>query len=88
MKDMGLMHYFLGLKVWKGQGDLFFSQGKYANEILNKLFIGSSKPIDTPLEGGWRKEDSTLGEEVGAPCRLTQVFGEPSSIHVLCNYPY
>ena len=34
MKDMGLMHYFLGLEVWKGEGELFVSQVKYANEIL------------------------------------------------------
>ena len=34
MNDMGLMHYLLGLKVWKGDGEMFVSQGKYANEIL------------------------------------------------------
>eukprot|EP00253_Pinus_taeda_P004168 PITA_04168 len=25
MKDMGLMHYFLGMEVWHGDGDLFVS---------------------------------------------------------------
>lgn len=25
MKDMGLMHYFLRLEVWKGGGELFIS---------------------------------------------------------------
>jgi len=34
MKDMGLMHYFLGLEVWKVYGELFFSHGKYSNKIL------------------------------------------------------
>ena len=34
MKDMGLMHYFLGMEVWQGDGHLFVSEGKYANEIL------------------------------------------------------
>jgi len=34
MKDMGLMHYFLKLEVWQGDGELFLSQGKYDNEIL------------------------------------------------------
>jgi len=28
MKEMGLMHYFLGLEVWQGDGELFVSQGK------------------------------------------------------------
>lgn len=23
MKDMGLMHYFLGLEVWQGDGEIF-----------------------------------------------------------------
>ena len=27
MKDMGLLHYFLGLEIWKIHGDLFLSQG-------------------------------------------------------------
>ena len=31
MKDMGLMHYFLGMEVWQKDGELFVSQGKYAN---------------------------------------------------------
>ena len=25
MKDMGLMHYFLGLELWQGDGELFVS---------------------------------------------------------------
>ena len=49
MKDMGLMHYFLGMEVWKGDGELFVSQGKYANEILRRFHMESSKPMETPL---------------------------------------
>lgn len=30
MKDMGLMHYFLGSEVWQGHGETFVGQGKYA----------------------------------------------------------
>eukprot|EP00253_Pinus_taeda_P009173 PITA_09173 len=66
MKDMGLMHYFLGLEVWQGDGDLFVSQGKYANEILKKFCMESRKLMDTPLAGSWRKEDATSGEEAEA----------------------
>jgi len=29
MKDMGLMHYFLGLEVWLGDGEIFVGEGKY-----------------------------------------------------------
>ena len=50
----------------KGDGELFFSQGKYANEILKKFHMESCKPMVTPLEGNWRKEDGSLGEVVEA----------------------
>jgi hypothetical protein len=29
MKDLGLMHYFLGLEVWKSPERIFLNQGKY-----------------------------------------------------------
>jgi len=66
MKDMGLMHYFLGMEVWKGDGELFVSQGMYANEILRRFRMESSKPMETHLAGNWRKEDATSAEVVEA----------------------
>ena len=45
MKYMGLMHYFLGLEVWQGDGELFVSQGKYATEILQIFHMDNCKPI-------------------------------------------
>eukprot|EP00253_Pinus_taeda_P035465 PITA_35465 len=43
MKDMGLMHYFLGMEVWKKDGDLFVSQGMYANEMLKRFHMEKCK---------------------------------------------
>ena len=37
MKDLGMMHYFLGFKVWKRDGCFFIGQGKYAIEILKRF---------------------------------------------------
>jgi hypothetical protein len=37
MKDLGLMHYFLGLEVWKSPERIFLNQGKYAVEIFKRL---------------------------------------------------
>jgi len=56
MKDMGLMHYFLGMELWQGDGDLFVFQGflfkgKYANEILSRFCMDRSKPMETALAG-------------------------------------
>jgi hypothetical protein len=30
MKDIDMMHYFLGLEVWQGPREIFLGQGKYA----------------------------------------------------------
>jgi hypothetical protein len=37
MKDLGLMHYFLGLEVLQRPEKIFLNQGKYAVEILNRF---------------------------------------------------
>ena len=34
MKYLELVHYFLGLEVWKKLGDIFLTQRKYAVDIL------------------------------------------------------
>jgi hypothetical protein len=39
MKDLGLLHYFLGLEIWQRNGEIFVSQGKYAREILGKFHL-------------------------------------------------
>ena len=64
MKDMGLMHYFFGLEVWQDDGELFVSQGKYANEILQIFCMESCKHMEKPLVTNCRKEGATSGEEV------------------------
>ena len=57
MKDMGLLHYFLGSKIWQWDGELFVSKFKYAKEILSKFHMESCKPMETLLfqeTRGWR----------------------------------
>ena len=66
MKDLGLLHYFLRLEIWQWEGELFVSQGNYAQEILEKFHMQGYKPIDTPLPRNWRKEDATSAEVVYA----------------------
>ena len=34
MKDLGMMHYFLGMEVWQSADGIFLGQEKYAIEIL------------------------------------------------------
>ena len=37
MKDLGLMHYFLGLEVWWNSEGIFLNQGKYAVEVFRNI---------------------------------------------------
>ena len=66
IKDIRLLHYFLGLEIWKRYGDLFISQGNHAKEIMRKFHMEGRKTMETPLAGNWRKEGSTLGEVADA----------------------
>jgi hypothetical protein len=49
MKDLGMMHYFLGLEVWQRTNEIFLSQGKYTVEIFKKFEILNLKPVTTPM---------------------------------------
>ena len=37
MKELGMMHYFLGMEVWQNADGISLGQGKYAVEILNRF---------------------------------------------------
>jgi hypothetical protein len=58
MKDLGLMHYFLGLEVWQQDGHFFLGQGKYTVEILHRFRMTDCRPMSTPLVMNWRKIDA------------------------------
>jgi hypothetical protein len=47
MKDLGMMHYVLGLKVWQMTDEIFPSQGKYKVEILKKFGMTKCKSMPT-----------------------------------------
>jgi protein associated with RNAse G/E len=50
MKDLGPMHYFLGLEVWQSPEDIFFNQGKYFVEILKRFDMMDCRAMSTPME--------------------------------------
>ena len=50
MKDLGFMHYFLGLKVWQSPKGIFLNQGKYVVEILKRFDMLKCKTMATPME--------------------------------------
>ena len=50
MKDLGLMHYFLGLELWQSPKGIFLNQGKYAVEILKRFDMLDCKSMATPMD--------------------------------------
>ena len=55
MKDIGLMHYFLGLEVWQEEGHFFLGQGKYIVDILGRFHMEDCRPMSTPMINNWKK---------------------------------
>eukprot|EP00253_Pinus_taeda_P025191 PITA_25191 len=55
MKDLALMHYFLGLEVWQNPGEIFLSQGKYVVKILERFGMVDCKPVATLMELDFKK---------------------------------
>ena len=49
MKDLGMMHYFLGMEVWQSSDGIFLGQGKYAVEILKRFGMMDCKAMATPM---------------------------------------
>ena len=49
MKDLGMMHYFLGMEVWQNVDEISLGQGKYAIEILKRFRMMECKAMTTPM---------------------------------------
>jgi hypothetical protein len=68
MKDIGLMHYFLGLEVWKRQGEILLAQGKYTLDVLKRFGMMDCKYISTLMVTNLRKlHDSDTGSDLVDP---------------------
>jgi hypothetical protein len=44
-----LMHYFLGMEVWKEEGHIFLGHGKYAADIFSRFKMEDCRPMSTPM---------------------------------------
>eukprot|EP00253_Pinus_taeda_P033966 PITA_33966 len=64
MKDLGRMHYFLGLEVWQQKGEIFLGQGRYATDILKIFKMEDCKPMATPIISNRKKIDASKDKDV------------------------
>lgn len=49
LKDLGNLHYFLGIEVKHSKEGVVLSQGKYATEIIKKAGMLRCKAVNTPM---------------------------------------
>jgi hypothetical protein len=66
MKDLGMMHYFLGLEVWQRPSEVFLNQGKYAIEILKVFRMMDCKAMPTPMVTNLKLLSDTSSETMDA----------------------
>ncbi|XP_071680293.1 uncharacterized protein [Lolium perenne] len=98
IKDLGDLHYFLGIEVKKTPNGLLLTQEKYATDILTKVGMVACKPAPTPLSSSEQLSltaGTPLGSEdssqyrsiVGALQYLTLTRPDLSfSVNKVCQY--
>eukprot|EP00253_Pinus_taeda_P031310 PITA_31310 len=74
MKDLGRMHYFLGLEVWQQKGEIFLGQGRYVAKILKRFGMGDCRPMAMPMITNWKKIDASKDKDVD-PTLYRQLIG-------------
>jgi hypothetical protein len=76
MKDLGMMHYFLGLEVWQRTDEIFLSQGKYTVEILRRFGMLDCKSMTTPMVTNMKKlSESSFDSGLIDPTMYRQLIG-------------
>jgi hypothetical protein len=64
LKDLGNLHYFLGIEVKRNSDGLVLSQEKYARDVIKRTNMGSCKSVNTPLPSV-EKISATEGDPLG-----------------------
>ena len=90
LKDLGALHYFLGLQITRTSRGLFLNQTKYAHDLLLKHNMLSSKPACSPCapnEGSILANPHEYRSMVGSLHYLT--FTRPDlrfAVHQVCQF--
>ena len=81
MKNLGLLHYFLGIEVKQGEDGNFISQRKYVVDLLKRFNMLDCKVVGTPMNvneklqlvDGTKKADGSYFQSlVGGLINMTQ----------------
>jgi hypothetical protein len=64
MTDLGIMKYFLGIKVDQSTNRIFVCQKKYATDIIKRLCMEECNPTETPIPLGTKLSKKYEGPTV------------------------
>eukprot|EP00253_Pinus_taeda_P031336 PITA_31336 len=74
IKDLGRMHYFLGLEVRQQKGWIFLGQGRFATKIFKRFRMENCRPMATPMITNWKKIDASEDKDID-PTLYKQLIG-------------
>lgn len=74
MKDLGPLHYLLGLEVCRFNGSLFLSQTKYVVDLLKRYRMDGAKPCNSLMING-SKLSILDGDPLPDPSKYSSAVG-------------
>ena len=66
MKELGMMHYFLGMEVWQSTNGVFLGLGSCIIEILKRFGMMDYTEIPTPMASNLKLLSDSSSESVDA----------------------
>jgi histone deacetylase 1/2 len=78
LKDMGPIHYFLGIQVQRQADGFFLQQQQYALDLLERAGMADCRPCDTPIDTAGK-----LSSETGTPLSVADASAYRSMVGAL-----
>lgn len=73
LKDLGQLHYFLGIEVKRDTSEMYLKQSKYISDLLSKFIMDKASPCPTPMITG--RHFIVEGEKLADPTVFRQAIG-------------
>lgn len=73
LKDLGRLHYFLGIEVQRDASGMYLKQSKYIGDLLKKFKMENASPCPTPMITG--RHFTVEGEKLKDPTVFRQAIG-------------